>query len=89
MEMGLVFVVAMGFPLVVQARVNACDYLLMRSFAIKQIADAFEQDLLADLERGLPGWKDVRNSRSIKGCLVFVQQYFDLIRHLWQAPIHC
>ena len=52
---------------------------LVQEFAVKQIAESLDDNLLADVERSAAGLSHVCVSGSIKGCLMFVQKDFDLI----------
>jgi hypothetical protein len=56
-----------------------CEKGLACRFAEKQITHPLDDNLFAQIERGLAGLCDVCNSGSIKGCLMFVQKNFDVI----------
>src|ERR1043166_7342104 len=81
--MGLVLVVSMMFPsrdpgpLLIGLK-------LRQGFPLEYIADSLDDHLLTDVQRGMAGLVHVCDSGSIKGCLMFVQKYFDLIGFLWQ-----
>ena len=47
-----------------------------RIFSCPKVTDAGEDGLISNYKRRTPCLSDIRNSGSIKGCLMFVQKYF-------------